>query len=210
MKVSEYGKIIQCGNKTKVINPLYRLESEQLQNMENCVPAEGTDNLIVLPDGNKLIGAEHNYKQYLEDFKRVVGEHNRKIKRYKENHPGFKTILFVFDESSQYVVSEKKLERDDTRQGNLCRATAMHYWFLDKNFVDFIATLNCEFLVWMTPWRNYFKILPGSDYVQPMPKLCIFKISDCKNIDTIEYDEDLLVSVDDNSTGNNNQSNIKS
>ena len=48
---------------------------------------------------------DHNYSWYKESFERVLNEHNKKVELYKKNHPGYKIIFFVFDESTLYFES---------------------------------------------------------------------------------------------------------
>ena len=200
MQVSEYAYEEQRGKKTKHVDPMKQREAKLLKDLAAKGIVAGKDcPVIVVANGDSSIGLEHNYQQYLNEFKRVVGYHNSRIPEYEANHPGLKTILFVFDQSSQYVVSAKKITKEDTKAGNVCTATELHCWFMDKNFVDFIASLDCEYVVWATPCKGGYEVLPWSDEVPQMPRLCIFKVSDCKNLDTKVYDEDLLVSVEDNS-----------
>ena len=45
---------------------------------------------------------DHDYQKYIDNFQRVFEKHNLKVPKYKENHPGYKTIFFIYDESSAY------------------------------------------------------------------------------------------------------------
>lgn len=46
---------------------------------------------------------DHQFKWYFDSFERVVSSHNNKIPLYQQNHENFKTIFFVYDESTAYT-----------------------------------------------------------------------------------------------------------
>ena len=71
-------------------------------------------NLFITPDSCLMVCEDHNYDFYVDNFNRVVGKHIKKLKN-KKNHPGFKIIFFVYDESSSYIkcFDEKRPEKLD-------------------------------------------------------------------------------------------------
>ncbi len=122
--------------KGKVVNPANAIESvmqkelresgilDRFPNVENIICNAITD----LPTEQ-----DHNYTFYLNNFVRIVEEHMRKIDLYKQNHPNFKTIFFIFDESSAYIEALKKPEiicKGEIYTGRI------HYWFWDKSFLN--------------------------------------------------------------------------
>lgn len=59
---------------------------------------------------------DYNYKFYIDNFKMVI------YKKYKNNHQGFKTIFFAFNESTPYIKlidCEFPKEPDELMTGDL-------------------------------------------------------------------------------------------
>ena len=62
---------------------------------------------------------------YCKGFERTVKKHIGKIENYRNNHPGYKLIFFVFDESSGIYFEN---------EGN--DAGRLHFHFLDNKFIN--------------------------------------------------------------------------
>lgn len=203
MQVDEYVSEKQIGKKTKRINTRKQKEAEYLRRLaEKGILDSNETPIIALPDGEDLIGLEHNYQQYLQDFQSVVGKHNKRIEAYKTKRQSYKTVFLVFDTSSQYVETYQLQAKETRKAGNIFHARNFHYWFMDKAFIDFISTLNCDYLIWATPFKEGVDIIYTDAPSLRLPKICIFKISECKNIQTKFYDPELTISTEDNSAPN--------
>lgn len=99
--------------KGKFINETNAKESK----IQNELKSSGLkDNF---PNANFIVNAitdlptekDHRYLWYKEMFTRVLSEYNKKVELYNKNHPGYKIIFFVFDESSQYFQTYSKADK---------------------------------------------------------------------------------------------------
>ena len=129
---------------------------------------------------------DHNYKYYLENFKRIVNKHNDKIENYKRNHPKFKSIFFAFDESSGYINTKRK---QNTRMVGQEVKAKIHFWFMDKEFLNIIKELKIDYFIWYAPYKYYIGINP-----KILPKVCIYNLKEINKINLIEYDMDTMIS----------------
>jgi hypothetical protein len=141
--------------KGKIVNPTNARESamqkelresgilDKFPNVENIICNAVTD----LPTEQ-----DHNYKFYKNNFIRTIEEHKRKIALYKQNHPDYKTIFFVLDESSAYFEGETKHEI--VLQG-MPFVGRPHIWFLDKAFIQVFQNSNIDYIVWFTPFKHF-------------------------------------------------------
>lgn len=189
MKVDDHEFL---GRKGKVVNPTRTLESDIINVLKKKYNFPNNPNIQiqVLASTDLPTDEDHNYRFYKASFKRTVESHIKKIERYRENHPGYKTIFFIFDESSAYfnmVTEGQKVREGETFEG------APHYWFADKAFLDVFKDSEIDFLIWYTPYKHCtaFEVESGTALV--LPRAVIY---DVKNIDIplMEYDELLMES----------------
>lgn len=94
---------------------------------------------------------DHNYKFYKNNFIRTIEEHKRKIDLYKQNHPGFKTLFFILDESSAYFESEQNREAiiDETHIKGY-----PHFWLLDQAFTNVFMGSEIDYVIWFAPYKQ--------------------------------------------------------
>ena len=52
---------------------------------------------------------DHNYVFYTDNFRRVIGEHFKKVDLYKMNHPDFKTIFLLWTSHRLISLQEKRM-----------------------------------------------------------------------------------------------------
>lgn len=107
-------------------------------------------NLIIIPDSGLRGEKDHNYDFYVKNFKRVVEKHINKIKKYKKNHPGYKTIFFIFDESTPYM---RLINCSAPKNPGELMYGELHYWWLDSNMLNIIKDKDIDYLIWMTPYK---------------------------------------------------------
>ena len=128
--------------KGKIVNPTNAKESA----MQNELRQSGI--LDRFPNVKDIIcnamtdlptGQDHNYKFYNNNFIRTVEEHKRKIELYKQNHPGFKSIFFILDESSAYFEAEQR--RDEIIFEAPIKGYP-HLWLLDQAFTNVFMGLS--------------------------------------------------------------------
>lgn len=136
-----------------------------------------------------VVGREdHNYSLYVSNFKRVVEKHINKIKQYQQNHPGFKTVFVIFDESTPYM---KLIDCEPPKQvGDLMHGD-LHSWWKDSNMLNIIKDSNIDYLIWMTP----FKLFNSMQSVR-YPLAVIYEVSKINFDKNIQYGIDELESME--------------
>ncbi len=92
----------QKGKKGKLHNPSIAHERDMYKELEQAGIIEQFPNAKVVLTGVTQLPTyeDHNYDLYLKCFRRVVSKHIDSIPLYQKNHPGYKVIFLVFDESS--------------------------------------------------------------------------------------------------------------
>ena len=188
MRVDDHG-FIKDG---KVINPTYRREHEIEKEMKKAGIIDQFPDLqtvFINAVTDLPTNEDHNYQFYLDNFKRVVSNHKKKINDYKANHPNHRIIFFVFDESSAYWESD---EADTIVKEGKMLIGEPHFWFVDKKFVDIFYHSEIDYLIWVTPYKMLF----NSSFPHPLPRACVF---DCKNatMSLRKYDASFMVSVEE-------------
>ena len=139
---------------------------------------------------------DHNYGFYLKNFQRVIGNHVAKIPKYKTNHPNYKTIFLVFDESSEYVqVYSESLARQGVKQGQAFEIAKKHAHYIDKDFVDCFLNTDIDYLIWFAPYKCQFD---ENGYVyKDMPIITIYDVKNLCGIDFEKYDFQYMMSVEE-------------
>ena len=128
-------------------------------------------------------------RNYLSEVKDKY-DYIKKLPLYKSNHIGYKTVLFVMDESSAYLQCESnKPNMDEVHEGEMI-AGKPHLFFWDENFVNVFLHSGIDYLIWYAP----YKLLTTSQGIVDLPKVVMF---DCKteNYDNlIKYNEERICS----------------
>lgn len=173
--VDEKGRVINRHNERES-----KLTKEIISMGELFEKAAEQGNLFITPDSGLRGYQDHNYDYYVSNFKRVVEKHIKKIEKYKQNHPGFKTIFFVFDESSPYIKCF-----DDYRPKNVGEKVFAqpHWWWIDNNMLSVIKDSEIDYLIWMCPYK-YFKAEIELEY----PKAMIYDVKKIKYNKLFNYD----------------------
>ncbi len=194
MRVGEY-------EKSKGNNPVLRHENDVInQYMKNAKAGDDCD-VFLIPDGMKLLGIEHNYEMYLSMTKRVLEQHNKQTSIYRANHPDYKLIFVVFDESSLYVEAYRKVEREEAAYGNHIKAKRMHKVYLDSNFLKIVRELDCDYVLWVTPFKRLYS---PEAREQKTASLALIDVKKAGNIKTENYNREFLISTEDNAPQDNN------
>lgn len=181
--VDENGRVINRHNEreSKIIEELIS-KNEMFREIAK------NGNLFITPDSGLRGYNDHNYNFYINNFKRVVGKHIKKIEKYKQNHSGFKTIFFIFDESSPYMklIGCKSIPKPgDLMHGDL------HQWWRDSNMLSIIKDSNIDYLIWMTPYKH-FNSIEKVKY----PLAMIYEVSKIDFDNLIRYEIDELISLE--------------
>lgn len=179
--------------KGKVVNPtnshIRDVEKEIIQSgiMELCPNAE----LIINAQTNLPTDEDHNYQYYYKNFTRVVEHHKKSIDLYKKNHPNYKVIFFIMDESSAYFVAENIDDVTKEKQIGEMILGRPHFHFWDKNFIKAFENSRIDYLIWYTP----FKYVNSSIGKLDLPEVCVFNIKEPIK-QCMEYDEKHMISAE--------------
>lgn len=174
MRVDDHERISSKGqvvNPTRVDETLMMRELKERGILEQFPEAQP----LVIGRTDLPTDQDHNYEFYRDSFNRTVRKHIKKIGNYKRNHPDYKVIFFVFDESSMYFEAEHKpleLKEGDITKGR------QHYWFFDANFVEAFIGTEIDYLIWYTPYKHCQMLDDEGESAPPMP---IVTVIDVKN-----------------------------
>lgn len=177
----------------KVQNPIYKNEKKLLKEYfgENYKTEwEGVSCFVVASSGLPT-AEDHNFERYFENFKRTFQKHNDSIDLYQKNHPGFKTIFFLFDESTAYVeVTDKAYLNHKKGDGVIGKP---HFPFLDERFVEVIRQSKVDFVVWYMPYK-----LIQNRRRKPLdiPKCAILQNGKISQKRLIHYNRSMLTSIE--------------
>ena len=179
---------------SKSIHPLRVRESELISEMKNkgildILPPNGQ--IMIIANTKLLTDEDHNYIFYRDNFIRIIENHKEKIPAYQLNHPGFKTIFFVFDESSMYIKLEDGYSKNTFSRKRDIASGQLHKWCLDEAFLNTIINSEIDFLIWATPYKQ---LLDENGTEVELPGVCIFDIKNM-TIETETYNERRMVST---------------
>ena len=152
--------------------------------------------LFFVPDTHLPTKEDHNFDRYIANFERVFNKHQEKLGLYQSNHPGYKTIFFIFDESTAYrqVVNPKDVET--TKQGREVLGMP-HYYCYDKAFVDAIKKSNIDYVVWFAPYKVLQYKKGNRIKIFPLPKCAIYDVKNIREKRLIKYERSLLSSAEE-------------
>lgn len=145
--VDEKGRVINRHNERES-----KLIEELISKNEMFKEIAEKGNLFITPDSGLRGYEDHNYDFYVDNFNRVVGKHIKKIEKYKKNHPDFKTIFFVFDESSPYIKCFDEKRPTYAGEGIFAQP---HFWWFDNNMLNVIKDSDIDYLIWMCPYKHF-------------------------------------------------------
>lgn len=181
-------------DKGKIINPHNQRESkltkELIEKNSSLKEAANNGRLIIIPDSGLHGYQDHNYNFYVNNFRRVTQKHIKKISTYKNNHPNFKMIFMIFDESSPYFENPNLNFEKFTRVGQMKKGNP-HFWWLDKNLCDCIRNSNIDYLIWITPYKHFDSL----EKVE-LPQAVIYDLAKFPYDELIEYDERKIESLE--------------
>ena len=144
---------------------------------------------------NPIIGkeAENNIKHYYNNFTSVINKHRDKIEKYKTNYPNYKLGFLLLDESPGYVETKDKIDHK-IKFGDKIGACRMYYSIYDKKFQDNLLSLDADYLVLETPYKdNRLKI-----GIIPIKELFLVDLKKARKtgIKRTEYDEQRIVCIE--------------
>lgn len=184
MRVDDHG----FKKKGSIINPLYQREHEIEKELRKLGILDSFPNaeLVVSTKTDLPTDKDHSYRNYIDNFKRTVEHHIKKISNYRNNHPHHKLIFFVFDESSAYFEIENGCTNDE-----ISAFGKPHLFMFDKAFTDVFQKADIDYLIWFAPYKRFTKTIPPFEY----PKACIYKVADALP-ETYYYDANHMISAE--------------
>lgn len=185
MRVDDHG----FKKKGKIINPTYSKEHQLEHDLQDSGIMDifpNAKSIIINADSGLPTEEDHNYKFYCSNFARTVDDHKSKIDNYQINHPGFKTIFFIFDESSAYIEADRKPEKNTL--GGIVKGRP-HLWFVDKRLISTFANSAIDYVIWYAPYKMFEK----SNIPFELPKAVLFDCN-CKEQMLNEYNPERMIS----------------
>lgn len=190
MRIDDHGYVNDRG---KIINPVNQRESKiqkEIRQSELFKLFPNIQSVIVNAVTDLPSEEDHNFKFYFKGFKRTVEKHMESIPLYKENHPGYSTVFYIFDESSEYVLAESEVQAKQT-----VRAGEMIYYspyspFFDKRFIKVFIDSEIDYVIWHAPYHFNLDI----------PEIPTIGIYDVKNINLSDFEdfpETLIMSTEE-------------
>ena len=174
----------------KIINPTAQLTRtrEKEASRKLGLPPNSNVPIHIIAATDLPTEEDHNYRFYIDNFKRIIEKHKEKIPQYKQNHPDYELIFFIFDESSLYFQSDTLVQ---TIMKGEFASGMLHLWFRDKNFVNVFMNSGIDYLIWFAPYKYAEKSEPPL----VVPSICVF---DCNqtSFKCIEYAEAYMTSAE--------------
>lgn len=140
---------------------------------------------------------DHQFKWYFDSFKRVILEHNRKIPLYNENHKNFKTVFFVFDESTAYIqlLAGQTYSAPKKGQKYTVYINQLHFFANDAKFQDVLKKCDADYVIWYAPYKYYdHGSLPQPIYQAAIIDIQMLKKGECESLN---YLHGLMVSAEE-------------
>lgn len=179
----------------KLVNPYKAEESRMRQELEENGVLESCPNvreLYLAPDTGLPSKEDHNYDFYLGEFRRVVGKHASQAASYRQNHPGNKLVLLIFDESTAYCrIAADNSGFNDIVPGQVLRGWP-HWFWMDRAFLKVVYSSGADYVIWCAPWK-YAR--DGNGDIIPFPKACLFDLS-CRVVPEQDYPSNQMMSLE--------------
>lgn len=180
MRIDDHSRLNKDG---KVINLHNKRESEITKELisknSSIKEAYEKGHLYITPFTGTVGHADHNYRLYVDNFKRVINKHIGKIELYKKNHPGYKVIFFIFDESTPYM--KLKNCQPPKKPGDLMYGE-LHEWWNDNLMLKELKKSNIDYIIWYTP----YKIFSPSKKIK-YPMAVVYDVSKIKHNKSKKY-----------------------
>ena len=172
------------------------LESKRYRQIEKDMRIHGKtlDRLSVIINPAPNEKSENSWKQYLNNFSRIVLNHAGKVNTYRTLHPGYKLGFLIFDESAAYVETETRITTIPT-QGSTTGFARYYHAPFDKSFQDILLQSNSDFVIWMTPYKK----TPDNSW-RGLKDVYLIDINKAKRkpMPNIRYDCDKIICLESN------------
>lgn len=191
MRVDDHSHL---SDKGKLINPTNIKESKiqnELKKLGILNTFPNAKNIVVNAITDLPTDEDHNYNFYLSSFSRVISKHLKSIPLYKENHPSYKTIFLILDESSGYLECKDINEKMNFINNGNGQAYP-HCCYLDSNFINVLKETELDYLIWFCPYKWW------STNEVAFPQVAVLNINRINSIEFSfkKYDFNLMVSTE--------------
>ena len=180
--------------KGKVVNEQRKIESQAIAQIKKSDQYKELKEPIIFADifTDLPTDEDHNFGRYKECFWRTIENHKKKIPNYQKNHPGYKVIFFVFDESSAYCETTEKFS--GTMKKGMSFEGRPHVQFLDKEFLKVMENSEIDYLIWYTPYKKIDFDPKGKFF--DLPKAAFYSRT-AMNFNYLTYDYNRIISVEE-------------
>ena len=189
MRIDDHAYIDKKG---KIQNRTLQRDGEIFKKINQ--PDRNDIKLFIVGDTKLPTAEDHNFERYYKNFERVFKEHEKKLDLYQTNHPGFKTIFFICDESSAYAELLHPADINKERFKGEITACRPHLFCLDKKFVNIIKKSKVDYVIWFAPWKLLRHAQNDKIKILPLPQCAIYDIKNLTGKKLVEYNHDLMIS----------------
>lgn len=169
--------------KNKLYNPAMSHERDIYNKIEQSglLTAAPNARVTIIGETELSTNNDHNFDFYFKNFLRVLKKHIESIPQYVHNHPKYKIIFVVFDESTAYFKINKPTNSYPTIGQQILGKP--HLFFIDENFLNCFYNKGIDYLLWLTP----YKLLKTPQGFFPLPQLTVYDLHKPRP-STINYD----------------------
>lgn len=191
MRIDDHGHIGKNGK--SIVNPTLQRETEVTRELSDKGIFKIFPNAkpILIVDTGLPTDEDHNYAFYRDNFVRTIEAHKKKIPQYQKNHPGYKTVFFVFDEASPYF--EAKNKPTHRKIGDIAQGYP-HLWFRDQAFINAIEGSQIDYLIWYTPYKHC-TLFDALGKQLELPQATVMKVKG-GTIETMIFKADRMMSAE--------------
>lgn len=150
---------INDSERTKKRNIQREADSKLYDDLEQSGILDKFPNLqqieILNPCQNIETNQHHRYSWYIKSFNRIVSKHKDSIELYRSNHPEYKLIFVIHDESEPYCqLPSCLIDTSKIKQGDVLQSEP-HYPFLDRNIMQTFIDSDIDYVVWYMNNKDY-------------------------------------------------------
>ena len=178
------------GKKGGMVNETNARESRIQKKLNQLFP--DTDHIVVNAVTDLPGKEDHNYVRYLESMKRITAQHIKHIDLYRKNHPGYKLVFFIFDESSAYCeTTNQDVIQNGIKEGQPIEGHK-HLFFGDKAMLESLRNVDVDYLLWFAPFKRFFNV----DESEQLPSIWFYDLEKVLWDELIEYPIGNMVSME--------------
>lgn len=188
MRIDDHSFI---GKRGGVINKTNARESKIQKKLGQLFP--NTNHIFVNAVTDLPRKEDHNYARYIESIKRVTAQHINHIELYRKNHPGYKLVFLIFDESSAYCETNNKTVIQNGIKENQTIWGKKHFFYADKAILESFREVDIDYLLWFAPFKRFFRV----DETEQLPSTWFYDLKKINWTKLIDYPSGNMISVEE-------------